>query len=354
MQRLPTIGGRRRRSARRRRVALVAGLGLAACAVLLVVDAVRVERATKPAVADIGTILRLRGGDLQVRTDGPRGGTPIVLIHRLASSMHEWDAIVPELARDHRVIRVDLLGHGGSDKPRRGYSIENQARLLGEALRRLQVLHALVVGHSMGGAVAVALAEADPQAVGRLVLMDSNDRSRFFHLPTLSVWAPRPLIGELLWSFATDSMIRNGFKVMFAPGHRVPTQAVTDLRRMTYTAYTASLRDFERYLDRRGLDLRLAKLQIPRLVIWGAHDQLVAPGALQLYRRDRGVHVVVFARSGHSPMLEQPALTAHELLLFARTHRPSRALRRAREKQRNPANQYDRRGMRAGFAGIRP
>jgi pimeloyl-ACP methyl ester carboxylesterase len=137
----------------------------------------------------------------------------------------------------------------------------------------------------MGGAVAVALATLDPHAVSQLVLMDSNNRSRFFHLPALAVWAPRPVIGEALWSLVSDSMIRNGFRVTFAPGYPVPDEAVRDLRRMTYTSLTESLREFERYLDERGLDRRLAMLTIPRMVIWGLHDQLVSLSALQLYRQ---------------------------------------------------------------------
>jgi pimeloyl-ACP methyl ester carboxylesterase len=302
---------------RRRRVALgVTGGALLAIVTLGVVNAVVVSSETKPARADIGWIADLPGGQIQLRVDGPARGSPIVLIHRLGSSMHEWEAITRMLASHHRVIRVDLLGHGGSAKPSGGYSIENQARLVAEALRELDVTHALVVGHSMGGAVAVALARLDPRAVSELVLMDSNNRSRFFHLPTLAVWAPRPVIGETLWSLVSDSMIRNGLRAMFAPGYPVPKEAVLDLRRMTYTSYTESLREFERYLGERGLDRRLAMLTIPRMVIWGLRDQLVSDGALELYKQIPRVKIVTMPRSGHSPMIEEPRKTAAELLAF--------------------------------------
>jgi pimeloyl-ACP methyl ester carboxylesterase len=300
----------------------VTGGVLLALVILAVVNAIVVSGETKPARADIGWIADVPGGQIQLRVDGPAHGTPIVLIHRLGSSMHEWSAITPMLASDHRVIRVDLLGHGGSAKPSGGYSIENQARLVAEALRELNVTNALVVGHSMGGAVAVALATLDPPAVSQLVLMDSNSRSRFFHLPPLAVWAPRPVIGQTLWSLVSDSMIRDGFRVMFAPGYPVPEEAVLDLRRMTYTSYTESLREFERYLDERGLDRRLAMLAIPRMVIWGVRDQLVGDGALQLYRQIPRVKVVTMPRSGHSPMIEEPQKTATELLTFLAANTP--------------------------------
>jgi pimeloyl-ACP methyl ester carboxylesterase len=308
----------------RRRVALAAGVGVVLTVVVLaVVNAIVASEETRPAAADIGSILRLPGGQLQVRIDGPAAAPAIVLIHRLAGSLHEWDPITGLLARDHRVIRVDLLGHGGSEKPGGGYSIENQARLLAAALSRLNVGNALVVGHSMGGAVAVALAEADPGAVARLVLIDSNARTRYFHLPLLAWIAPYPLLGQALWSLIPDAMVRSGLDVMFAPGFAVPDQAVRDLRRMTYTSYTESLREFERYLDARGLDQRLARLTLPRLVIWGERDQLVGAAALEAYRRIPHVEVVTMARSGHSPMIEEPQATAATILHFSATRRHS-------------------------------
>lgn len=305
-----------------RRVGLRAGIGVTlAVVVLAIVNAILVSDETRPARADAGWLLNVPGGQLQVRSDGPPTAPAVVLIHRLAGSLHEWDRIAPMLASGHRVIRIDLLGHGGSQKPHGGYSIENQARLVAAALRRLTVTHALVVGHSMGGAVAIALASADPSAVARLVLIDSNARSRYFHLPLLAKWAPDPLLGQALWSLIPDSMVRNGLGVMFAPGFPVPDQAVHDLRRMTYTSYTESLREFERYLDAHGLDQRLAALRIPRLVIWGQHDQLVSGRALNAYQRIPDVRVAVMTRSGHSPMIEEPQRTATAILQFADENR---------------------------------
>jgi pimeloyl-ACP methyl ester carboxylesterase len=297
-------------------------LAVGASAVLAVVviaaaNAIVVTDETKPAAADIGSILRLPGGQLQVRIDGPAAAPAIVLLHRLGGSLHEWDQITGLLARKHRVIRIDLLGHGGSQKPHSGYSIGAQARLLAAALSRLNVTRALVVGHSMGGAIAIALAEADPGAVARLILIDSNSRTRYFHLPLLARLAPYPLLGPALWSLMPDAMVRSGLHVMFAPGFAVPDQAVRDLRRMTYTSYTESLREFERYLDARGLAQRLAALSLPRLVIWGEHDQLVSPAAPQEYRRIPHVRVVSMPRSGHSPMIEEPQATAAAILQFS-------------------------------------
>src|SRR2546426_10665266 len=97
-------------------------------ALLLAVNTVVTDNQTKPAKADIGRILDLPGGDLQVREDGVRQATPLVLLHGFAGSMHWWTPLVERLQGDFRLIRVDLLGHGGSQKPDDGYSMEHQAR----------------------------------------------------------------------------------------------------------------------------------------------------------------------------------------------------------------------------------
>ena len=67
------------------------------------------------------------------------------------------------MRQDHRVIRVDLLGHGGSDKPGAGYEMADQASAVAEALAELDVFGATVVGNSLGGTVATALAEQSPR-----------------------------------------------------------------------------------------------------------------------------------------------------------------------------------------------
>ena len=97
-----------------------------------------------------------------------------MLLHCYSCSLHWWDQLAPILAENHRVIRIDLLGHGGSQKPSSGYSIEDQGGLVAGALDQLDVQGAVVVGHSMGFAVAVALAERASQLVDRLVNIDQG------------------------------------------------------------------------------------------------------------------------------------------------------------------------------------
>ena len=114
---------------------------IAGLIVLLLLNAVVVSNATKDAyVRDTGArLIETSSGTLQVLEQGNPQGTPIVLVHCYTCSMNWWDDLAPLLERDHRVIRVDLLGHGGSDKPSAGYSIEDQATAVAEALAKLGV-----------------------------------------------------------------------------------------------------------------------------------------------------------------------------------------------------------------------
>ena len=86
--------------------------------------------------------------------------------------MDWWDGIAPDLAVDHRIIRVDLIGHGGTEAPRYGYSIERQGALVSAILDQLGINRVTVIGHSMGGEVATALAEIEPGRIERMILID--------------------------------------------------------------------------------------------------------------------------------------------------------------------------------------
>src|SRR5262245_8892610 len=130
-----------------------------ALAVLLTINTLIVEGETKSAEVTLagGRILHLPGGDVQVLERGPRDDPPIVLLHCYTCSIAWWQRMIPLLDRDHRVLALDLRGFGGSEKPDSGYSMEDQATFVAEALKRLRVDRATVVGQSLGGTVGTAL-----------------------------------------------------------------------------------------------------------------------------------------------------------------------------------------------------
>jgi pimeloyl-ACP methyl ester carboxylesterase len=290
--------------------------------VLLGLNALSVDRETKAAsVTEAGgRILDLSGGDLEVVERGPKTGAPIVLIHCFTCAMNYWNGMIPRLAREHRVIAVDLLGHGGSEKPSSGYSVESQAEVVAEALGELGVRDAEVVGHSLGGPVAIALAEQSPRLVNRLVAIDSIPDTSYGDVGFVGELPFKPVIGQALWRIKPDFSIRDGLGVAFAPGFPVPDAFVEDVKRLTYSAYTGSHDAFDDYTGEKSLPERAAAIGKPLLAIMGAEEQIASDPreSLAAYREAYPeAQTKLIAGAGHSPNVEKPALTAALVLGFA-------------------------------------
>ena len=265
------------------------------------------------------------GDDIHVTQDGPPGAPALVLIHGLGASTRWWDPVVPLLAGSHRVIRVDLLGHGRSGKPAGGgYAIPDQARRVGQALDRLGVRHAVLVGNSTGGYVATSLAE-QRDLVTALALIDTGPRmDAFISDGPVGNLLDVPVLGQLLWRLRTDALIRRGLSSAFAPGFPAPQQAVDDTRAMTYHSLTAASHASDVYLGQRAMPDRLVPLAKPLLVIFGEQDRRWRPSSADLYRAVPGATVVMIPGVGHSPMLENPPRTAALLADFADSVRGGR------------------------------
>ena len=292
--------------------------------VLLAINALLVEGETKSAAVTLpgGRILRLPGGEMQVLEKGPRHASPIVLLHCYTCSIAWWQRMIPLLDRDHRVLAVDLRGFGGSEKPGSGYSMEDQAAFVAEALKRLGVHGATVVGQSLGGTVGTALTEIPGDYVSRLVIIDQAPEERFSKgLGFTAELSTAPVIGPTLWPVTPDSMIKDGLQVAFAPGYAVPDEFVDEFNRMTYTSYDSDGEEGG-YMDAEPLDRRIERTRTPLLAIFGAEDQLYeSEAALAAYAKVPGAQTVLIPGAGHSPNVEKPERTAALILGF---DRPSR------------------------------
>jgi pimeloyl-ACP methyl ester carboxylesterase len=295
---------------------------------LLGLNALSVDHETKAAEVTEpgGKIVDLQGGDLEVVEEGPRSGSPIVLIHCFTCAINYWNKVIPALARRHRVVAIDLLGHGGSEKPRSGYSVSNQADLVAQALAKLGVSDAEVVGHSLGGAVAVALAQQSPALVNRVFIVDTPPTHEDGDLGLVAKLGFAPVIGEAFWRIKPDFAVRKGLEVAFAPGFKVPDEFVEDVDRMTFSAYDDSPTAFDDYTKEEPLDRRMAETGKPLMVIMGAEEQIIDEPAKRLaeYRAAvPGTRTKLISGAGHSPNVEKPAETAALVLGFASPVKPA-------------------------------
>ena len=303
---------------------------LVVLAALLAINTVIVDNQTKEAEVTIegGGILSLPGGDVQVFEEGPvlrsRPGAPIVLLHCYGCSLHWFDELAPLLARRHRVVRIDLLGHGGSQKPGSGYEIDEQAALVAGALDQLGVEGAVVVGHSMGFSVATALATRASQLVDRLVNIDEGPNEDSCSLPFLAKVGHTPVIGQALWRLTPDFAVKDSYENAFAPGYDLADgfpnsdQVVEDFRAMTYTSFGESYDASRDYVKAVPLDDRLRQTAVPLLSIFGAEDQICDPQEAQAaYQTVPGAQVAEIKGAGHSPNVEKPQESAALIEEFA-------------------------------------
>ena len=193
------------------------------------VNALLVDGETKAAEVTVpgGRILDLAGGDVQVVEGGPRDGSPIVLIHCFTCAIDWWDGMMPGCSNASTgSSRSTCSASAARKSPTSGYSIEDQA----DAGRRSAgaswaCSDATVVGHSLGGAVATALAERPRSSSTRLVIIDQapdNDATGTACGFTAKLTF-QPVIGQALWRIKPDFAIKDGLAVAFAPATTSPT-----------------------------------------------------------------------------------------------------------------------------------
>jgi pimeloyl-ACP methyl ester carboxylesterase len=229
-----------------------------------------------------------------------------------------WDRLVPRLVGEFRIVRIDLFGFGDSPPPQPpdGYGIEDQARAVATVLAAAGVLSATLVGHSLGGSVAVAIAERDAALVKSFVLINSP--------PTIESRQPsgaeralrRPVIGEVAWKLMGDRERRAGLRSAFAPGFEVPRVFADDLGRTSHSAFSEATTALDAYLEQRPLAERVTALGTRALVIFGIEDQRVDPGAVAPFDELTTVTVERLDGCGHSPMWERPEIVGDLVKAF--------------------------------------
>jgi len=249
-------------------------------------------------------------------------GRTIVFVHGLGANATHFERVAVPLARDHRVIGIDLVGCGWTLKPRVDYSIDLLCDHLLAFLDRRGVDRATLVGHSLGGAVCLEAATRQPGRVDGLVLICAAGVAR---LPAvMRAAAPVMLRRQLLYPF-----LRLGFDWILSHVFVDDEEQNEHVRWFRRSALRdapgfPNLHDFARVCEtlcpdvaRRDYSPRFSKLPMPVLALWGDHDQLTSlgPVLMNLGRIPR-VRTIVVPRCGHMPMVERPDETLFQLERF--------------------------------------
>jgi pimeloyl-ACP methyl ester carboxylesterase len=211
-------------------------------------------------------------------------GEALLLVHGMAGSSQTWREILPRLAKDYRVIAPDLLGHGQSAKPRTDYSLGAFAVGLRDLLDELEVDSATVVGHSLGGGIAMQFLYQHPDYCRRLILISSGGLGQDVGWILRLLSAPgaelvMPVIAPKLVLRAGDS-VKSWLSSM---GLRSPRGAeIWNAYSSFSDAQTREsfLRTLRSVVDYRGQSVSaLNRLQLradlPTLAIWGEDDNII-------------------------------------------------------------------------------
>lgn len=267
----------------------------------------------------------LQGQLVHYRDEGPRSDpVPIVLIHGLSASLHTWDGWAQALRAQRRVIRFDLPGFGltgpySGKYANRDYTAANDARLALDLLDALQVRRFALAGNSLGGEVAWRLADAQPQRVDRLVLVDSiGYRFEPESVPLGWRLARIPLVNKVVEEFLPRPLIVSGLVNVYGDPQRINDALVDRYFELTLRAGNRHALVQRLASQQLGADeARIATLKLPTLILWGGRDRLVPPALATRFAKDiAGSRLVMFDALGHVPQEEDPAATVAPVQAF--------------------------------------
>lgn len=260
-----------------------------------------------------GEIVEIDGVPLHYieRGTGPKAA---VLIHGFLGHTYSFRHLIPELAKDHRVVAVDLKGYGYSGRLKKSdYSITEQARLVARLMDELGIDRASVVGHSLGGEVAMRMAATHPDRLERLVLAASVSGDRIPMLPVT------PLIKPFVWLFGR-LFGRRIFRRQFYDPRKATKEVYDGYRRPlrikgTGNSVYQTIRDGQR---EKAVDT--SRVTQPVLILWASHERILPRFTLsRLRKRFPRAEVVTIERAGHLLLEERPEAANSAIRRFLTT-----------------------------------
>lgn len=215
-------------------------------------------------------------------------GEPMLLIHGLGGSRLTWDHVIDDLAATHTVIAPDLPGHGNSDAPAGDYSLGALAASLRDLLIVLGHSSATIVGHSLGGGVALQFAYQFPERVERLVLISSGGLGRQVSVMLRGATLPGAQTVVAGLALVPEFVTRRALSVMSSITSRLLARddarpVANDLRRLAHAGQRRTfIRTARTVLNWRGQSVgavqHLKQLAgLPVLLVWGSDDKTIPP-----------------------------------------------------------------------------
>jgi pimeloyl-ACP methyl ester carboxylesterase len=269
---------------------------------------------------------------------GETNDRTLILVHGYTASTYVWKTVAPVLAEQgFRVIALDLLGFGFSEKPGWfDYSIASQSRLILRLMNRLGVGKATLVGSSYGGAIVSWFTLDNPERVEKLVLVGAVINDRPMSHPIMK-FIRQPAIGEALGPFLIDSRKFLRFRMqgtIHPANHHLITEDRIDsiMRPLRAADAHHSLITTARNWNANRIEDDAHLIDHPTLLIWGEGDTVIPKGnGEKLYDRMINSRLVILKDCGHVPPEEKPELFVDLVAEFC-TNRAGRLEARADEE----------------------
>ena len=252
-----------------------------------------------------GDMVQVGAWRLHVRDSGPKAGPPVLMLHGFGASLHTWDVWAQALSATHRVIRVDLPGHGLSEPdPANDYTDTRSLAMLRALLDQLGVARASIVGHSIGGRIAWTFAARHPERTDRLVLVapDGFASPGFEYGRATEV----PAVLGLMRYVLPKAVLRMNLEPAYADPNSL-TDDVTTRYHDLMLAPGARDAMFKRLQQTVLTDPRpmLTTITSPTLLVWGEADAMIPVANAQDYLSAvKGSRLVTFPAVGHLPQEE--------------------------------------------------
>ena len=263
--------------------------------------------------------VKTHGIELYYETQG--SGTSLILISGLGYTLWQWHRMIPFLAEHFQVVAFDNRGVGQSDKPVGPYTAQMLAADTAGLLDALAFEKAIVMGHSMGGFIAQALALDFPHKVEKLILCSTNFGGPR-HVPVTAQAM------KVLADVSSDPLTRfkNGLTVSTAPGWAEKNPELIDhwirwrvANPVEHAHYQAQLAIGLGLLpEAAALEKQLFRITVPTLILFGAHDKVVPPeNARLLAEKIADSKIVIFPDAGHFFPMEIPEAASRAVIDFA-------------------------------------
>jgi pimeloyl-ACP methyl ester carboxylesterase len=264
-------------------------------------------------------------GPLRLAVIDKGQGQPILLLHGLATSSYTWHAIIPELAKNHRVIAIDLRGFGASDKPiDEHYSIQDQVEAVEAFIEQENLRGLTVIGHSFGGGITLALALKATQErqsrIRNIVLVDSIAYRQ--PVPIFFKLLKVPMVAEVSMTLVPPEIqAGQGLRLAYYDPDKISARDVAEYASTLYSpaAKHALTQTVEKIMPDNidEIAARYKTIKMPTLIVWCEQDKVVPIRlGLRLHEDIRPSELTVFTHCGHMPQEEKPEDTAAAIQAF--------------------------------------